>query len=207
MSTARPVRKGRDESGRSTAERLLDAALESFAARGFEATSLDDLAVDLGVRKQTILYYHRSKEALLAAVIDQVVAELVVAFDEAIAVAPASSDRAAVVVDTVFRLGAARPELLALLWQVTRLGAPASGHLAAGVQPMFEHLVRYLAGTGRVPARRSEQVRRAVLGVSARVLGLAVEVEMRRALGVEADLAWLRRRRADLLTELRAAIA
>jgi AcrR family transcriptional regulator len=203
VSAARPVRKGRDESGRSTAERLLDAALESFASRGFEATSLDDLATELGVRKQTILYYHRSKEALLGAVIDRVVADLVVAFDEAIAAAPATSDRPSVVVDTVFRLGASRPEVLALLWQVARSGAPASGRLAAGVQPMFEHLVGYLAGPGRAAARRREQVRRAVLGAAARVLGLAVEVEMRRELGVAADLAWLRRRRADLLGELR----
>jgi AcrR family transcriptional regulator len=41
-------------------EQILDAALQSFGTRGYEATSLDQLAVELGVRKQTILYYEPS---------------------------------------------------------------------------------------------------------------------------------------------------
>ena len=48
-----------------TADRILDAALASFGSRGYEATSLDALAETLGVRKQSILYWFPSKEALL----------------------------------------------------------------------------------------------------------------------------------------------
>ncbi|MDQ1395177.1 MAG: TetR/AcrR family transcriptional regulator, partial [Acidimicrobiaceae bacterium] len=40
-----------------TRDRILDAALVSFASRGYEATSLDTLAAGLGLRKQTILYH------------------------------------------------------------------------------------------------------------------------------------------------------
>ena len=54
----------------STRDRVLDAALASFSTRGYEATSLDALAAGLGVRKQTILYYFASKEALLDAIGD-----------------------------------------------------------------------------------------------------------------------------------------
>ncbi|MGZ4704933.1 MAG: TetR/AcrR family transcriptional regulator, partial [Acidimicrobiales bacterium] len=54
----------------TTRERVLAAALASFGGRGYEATSLDQLAVELGIRKQTILYYHPSKAELLDAVID-----------------------------------------------------------------------------------------------------------------------------------------
>ena len=46
-------------------------ALASFGTRGYEATSLDALAGELGVTKQTILYHFPSKEALLCAVIDR----------------------------------------------------------------------------------------------------------------------------------------
>ena len=50
--------------------------MRSFGSRGYEATSLDALAAELGVRKQTILYYFPSKEALLEAVIDACAADL-----------------------------------------------------------------------------------------------------------------------------------
>lgn len=188
----------------STADRVLDAALVSFAARGFDATSLDGLAAELGIRKQTILYYHRSKEVLLGAVIDRAVGELVDAFDVATTTAPVHVERPAIVIDTILRLGAGRPELLALLWQVARRGAASSGRLAEGVQPLFEQLVTYLCGPGRASGATRRRIGIAVRAVAARVLGLAVEVEMRRALGITADLAWLRHRRSDLLRELRA---
>ena len=52
-------------SAAETKARVLDAALASFGTRGFEATSLDAIAGDLGIRKQTILYWFPSKEAML----------------------------------------------------------------------------------------------------------------------------------------------
>ena len=55
----------------ATRDRVLDVALGSFGTRGYEASSLDAIAAELGVRKQTILYYFPSKEALLEAVIDR----------------------------------------------------------------------------------------------------------------------------------------
>ena len=63
-------------SGRRTPDRILDAAMVEFGTRGYEATSLDDLAGILGIRKQTILYYFASKELLLEAVVDEAGAEL-----------------------------------------------------------------------------------------------------------------------------------
>ena len=62
--------------GVGTADRVLDAATESFGTRGYDSTSLDALAAELGIRKQTILYWFPSKEALLEAVIDRSAAEL-----------------------------------------------------------------------------------------------------------------------------------
>ena len=53
---------------RSTADRILVTAMAEFGTRGYEATSLDDLARLLGIRKQTILYWFPSKELLLEAV-------------------------------------------------------------------------------------------------------------------------------------------
>ena len=44
---------------------ILTAALGVFAARGYNATRLDDIAAAAGVTKGTIYYYFKSKDALL----------------------------------------------------------------------------------------------------------------------------------------------
>ena len=59
-----------------TRDRILDSALAAFGMRGYDATSLDDLAADLGITKQAILYHYSSKEALLKATIELAVNEL-----------------------------------------------------------------------------------------------------------------------------------
>ena len=51
-----------------TRERILDAALERFGTRGVEAVSLDDIALVVGVRKQTVLYWFPSKDELVDAI-------------------------------------------------------------------------------------------------------------------------------------------
>ena len=64
------------ERGVSTREEILEAARNSFAKRGYEASSLDSIAADCDIRKQTVLYYFGSKESLLGAVIDRTLGEL-----------------------------------------------------------------------------------------------------------------------------------
>ena len=58
----------------SNRQRILDTALDSFGTTGVDGTSLDALARDLGLRKQSILYYFPSKVALFQAVIDEAAA-------------------------------------------------------------------------------------------------------------------------------------
>ena len=67
-----------------TRQRILDAALDLFGARGVDAVSLDEIARDVGVRKQTVLYWFPSKDELVAAVLEAVAAELVVVIDAAV---------------------------------------------------------------------------------------------------------------------------
>ena len=57
------------DAGRPTRNRILDAALDLFGTRGVEAVSLDDIAAEVGVRKQTVLYWFPSKDDLLDAVL------------------------------------------------------------------------------------------------------------------------------------------
>lgn len=50
-------------------EKFVDAALKMFAAKGFYGVSLADLASELGLTKQAIIYHFKSKDALYAEVL------------------------------------------------------------------------------------------------------------------------------------------
>jgi len=184
--------------GASTRDRIVAAALAGFARRGVEATSLDDVALAVGVRKQTVLYWFRSKDALVGGVVEAAVDELGRALDAAVAGRRPGQDVVVAVVDEVLRLGARRPDLLVLVREVTRLGPSATATLGAAISPRLEGAAVALAGaTGDV-----EQARRRLLEAGARVVATAVEAELRTQMGVAPDRAWLRSRRADLLAAL-----
>ncbi len=93
----------------STKDRILDAALSSFAGRGYEATSLDAIAQMLEVTKQTILYWFPSKDALLEAVIARSADDLSAALETALRGAGEGWGRVEAVVRSVFRLAARQP--------------------------------------------------------------------------------------------------
>lgn len=62
-----------------TRERLLEAAIELFGSRGFEATSMRDIASEVGIKAPAVYNHYRSKEELLAEAIKQALG----AFNEA----------------------------------------------------------------------------------------------------------------------------
>jgi AcrR family transcriptional regulator len=191
---------------RETEDRILTAALQSFGGRGFEATSLDQVAAELGVTKQTILYHYPSKAALLDAVIDRATADLIVTFDATLAAAGPGWDRVEAVVRAVFRLALRRPELLGLLREVSRLGPPSATRVAENLDGLVRRARAFLEAemdAGHV--RRSDP---GLLLVSAysTVIGVATEVEVLRAVGIEPTLRTTVRRRQELLAFLRSAL-
>lgn len=191
---------------RPTADRLLDAALASFGTRGYEATSLDQLAVELGLRKQTILYYHRSKAELLDAVIDRSAAELAEALTRATAPPAQGFDRIEAVVRAVFRLAVRRPELLGLLVEVNRLGPDVAPRLVRPLEPLVTEAQAWLATEMDAGRLRRSDPKMLLLSLYAAVVGVATEVEVLRALGVEPTLRSMVVRRRELLRFLRAAL-
>ncbi len=64
MPTTKPPAKKRA----APRDRILDAALATFAARGVGASSIQDVAAAAGMSKQALLHHFRSKELLRAGV-------------------------------------------------------------------------------------------------------------------------------------------
>jgi TetR/AcrR family transcriptional regulator len=66
----KPVR--RRSSGLRTRSEIVAAAERHFAERGYEATRLDDIADEVGIRRAAIFYHFGDKHELYAAVLDEV---------------------------------------------------------------------------------------------------------------------------------------
>ena len=191
---------------RDTRARVVDAAIVAFGGRGYDATSLDAVASELGIRKQTILYYFPSKEALLDAAIDRAAEDLSLTLEEALARAGQGWDRVEAVVRSVFRLAARRPELLGLIREVSRLGPPPTTRLTATLDPLIQRATTFLESEMDVGAMRRHDPRLLLLAAYSTVIGVATEVEVMRALGYEPTARSLVRRRAELLAFLRSAL-
>lgn len=189
-----------------TADRILVAAMAEFGTRGYEATSLDDLAGRLGIRKQTILYWFPSKEALLEAVVDRCADEVTRRLERGLADAGDGFDRVEAMVRVMFRLAARHPSMLGFLREVTRLGPPASTRLLTRLQPLVDRAAGYLEDEMDAGRMRRHDPRLLLLACYSMVTGLATEVEVLRAFGEEPSLASLVRRRDELLALLRASL-
>jgi len=192
---------------RTTRERILDAALDLFGTRGVDAVSLDEIARAVGVRKQTVLYWFDSKEALIDGVLEKVAAELVVVIDAAVRSAPDDPlDRIDAVVRAVFRPAVRRPALLGLVREVSRLNAAQADRLTQRIAPLIDRAVSYLGAemdAGRL--RHGDPRLIAALGY-ATVTGIATEPEVLGAVGWTANPAGLRALRDELRAFLRAAL-
>lgn len=191
----------------STRERILAAALTAYGTDGFSATSLDALADQLGVRKQTILYYFPSKQALFDAVVDEAAADLVEVFDEEASRGLSGITQVEAIVRHVFRLAVRRPELLGLVREVTRPGSVTAGRLAAHVAPMFDRARDFLRREMDVGRLRSSDPSMLLLSLYSTVVGVATELEVQRALGLPPSLRATVARRQELIRFLDAALA
>ena len=191
-----------------TRQRILDAALDLFGTRGVDAVSLDEIAREVGVRKQTVLYWFPSKDELVDAVLETVAAELVVLIDAAVRSSSEDPlDRVDAVVRAVFRPAVRRPALLGLVREMSRLPEAQADRLRARLQPLIDRCMDYFAlemDKGRL--RRGDPRLIASLAYST-VTGLATEPEALRAVGWQPTAIGLRQLRDELRAFLRAALA
>lgn len=191
-----------------TRDRILTAATDLFGTRGVEGVSLDAIAAEVGVRKQTLLYWFPSRDELLGAVLASVAAELAVLIEAAVRAAPDDPlAKVDAVVAAVFRPAVRRPALLGLVREVNRLPSAQSDRLLATMAPFVDRATAWLAAemhTGRV--RRADPRLIVALAV-ATVTGIATEPDLLRVTGWRPTVSELRHLRDELRQFLHAALA
>ena len=192
----------------STRHRILEVALDLFGTRGVDAVSLDEIARAVGIRKQTVLYWFESKDALVDEVLGVAAGELVIVIDAALRAAPDDPlDRIDAVIRAVFRPAVRRPALLGLIREVSRLDSEQAERLRQRLDALVERAVGYLGAemdAGRL--RRGDPGIVAALGY-ATLTGIATEPEALRAVHWQPTAAGLRQLRDELRRFLRAALA
>ncbi|NDH75804.1 MAG: TetR family transcriptional regulator [Actinobacteria bacterium] len=204
-----PIGRGSCQSramAESTRERILDAALRAYGTDGFAATSLDALAADLGIRKQTILYYFPSKHAVFEAVVDRAASDLVKVFEEEAARGIDGLDQVEAIVKRVFRLAVRQPQLLGLIREVTRPGSLSIDRLSAHTAPIFDRARDFLQREMDAGRMRPSDPEMLLLSLYSTVVGVATELEVQRAMGISNSLRGAVARRQELIRFLRAAL-
>ncbi|NCZ70647.1 MAG: TetR/AcrR family transcriptional regulator [Actinobacteria bacterium] len=193
---------------RRTRQNILDVAGNLFGHRGFDAVSLDQIAAEVGVAKQTLLYWFASKDELIQEVLSETAIELTLVVEAAIRSAPDDPlDRMEAVVKAVFRPAVRRPSLLGLVREISRLPSESSERLTDSLRPLVERAVSWMRAemdAGRL--RRADPALIVALAY-ATVTGIATEPEALRVVGWNADIVGLRRLRDELIGFLRAALA
>ena len=188
--------------------RILAAATDLFGLRGVDAVSLDVIANEVGVAKQTLLYWFASKDELLAAVLLEAANELTVVIEAAVRASTDDPlDRIDAVVRAVFRPAVRRPALLGLVREVSRVPEEVGARLTGQLQLLASRAADYLGqemDAGRL--RRADPGLIAALSY-ATVTGIATEPAVLQVNGWEPTPAGLRHLRDELRGFLRAALA
>ena len=192
----------------STRQRILSTALDSFGTTGVDGTSLDALARELNLAKQSILYHFNSKQILFQEVVDEAADEFIAELDRELKRVDPTEVFAQVegAVRVVFRLAVQRPALLGLLREASRPGSSVANQLSGRLARQIDGAQRSLGealAEGRVAG---SDARLLLFSLYSTIMGVATEVEVMRAMGVEPSLRSLAERRNELLRFLQAAL-
>jgi len=151
MSTAEqaPRRRGRPGHG---PDDVLDTAIGLFIDRGYDATSIGDIAAALGITKSAIYHHFDSKEALLASALDEALAGLDDAVTRAAHETPGASayERLRATVAGAVRILVAHQDAVTLLLRVRGNSASERAALARRrhIDEELSRLVRRAAADG-----------------------------------------------------------
>ena len=133
------------ESTRSTRDQILDEALRCFAEKGYEGTSLNDIAAGVGIRRPSLLHHFPSKEALYGDVFERLMSEWLERLDSAIAVPATGWEKSEQVLRACLDLFAETPDYVRIMRREALDGGIHLGIDLSGVlRPFFDSAVQYL---------------------------------------------------------------
>ena len=152
----------------STREAILLEARRCFSDRGYEGTSLNDIAAGVGIRRASVLHHFPSKEAVYQAVFDQALADWGARINKSVDDPPAGlgEEEGWTHVDRVLteavRWFAENPDFVRLVrHESLAAGSHLGFDLGEALRPFFQRAVGYFEremGEGRLRKHDPEQL-------------------------------------------------
>lgn len=168
-----------------TRQRLLEAAVGVFAARGFSAATLAEIAAGAGVTRPSLLHHFETKDHLYAAALEQVFARIRDAVDAGVGLKGSLEVRLQGLIVGFAAFVDADPDTSRLLLRaIVADGEPTTRELVlAQAGPVLDEVVAAVIEAGALRLDRANEVRRLLMMV-------IVDLLCRSAAGVVAPRLW-----------------
>ena len=192
------------EERRST---IVEEAIRQFGREGYQGASLDQIATAVGVRKQTLLYYFNSKDALLEACLAAAATRLASDIASALEGKETYWDRAEAVIHAVFRLAEGWPEFPMFIREAGRLGPQAFDRFSDVLDPLRRRAIDFLQVGMDDGQIRKQDPAFLLFTLYTAVVGSLTEASVLNAVvGPSKSRASLRRREKEVIGFVRAAM-
>jgi TetR/AcrR family transcriptional regulator len=186
---------------------IVEEAIRQFGREGYKGASLDHIAQAVGVRKQTLLYYFPTKDALLEACLSAAGDRLAADIAHALEGQETYWDRAEAVLHAVFTLASDWPEFPMFVREAGRLGPDAFDRFAALIDPLRERAVGFLQTGMDAGEIRKQDPALLLFTLYTAVVGALSEASVLHAVvGDDEGRASLKRREIETLAFVRAAL-
>jgi AcrR family transcriptional regulator len=130
---------------RSTRDLILDEAVACFAERGYEGTSLNDIAAGVGIRRPSLLHHFASKETLYGEIFERIMSDWLERVDSAVAIEANGWDKVELILRAGFALFEDNPDYVRLMRREALEGGSHLGiDLASVLRPLFDAAASYL---------------------------------------------------------------
>ncbi len=187
---------------------LIEEAIRAFGREGYGGASLDAIASAAGIRKQTLLYYFPTKEALLEACLVAAGQRLGEALAEALTGKEAYWERAEAVIHAVFELAGEWPEFPMFVREAGRLGPEAFERFAGVLDPLRLRAIGFLESGMKDGEIRRQDPALLLFTLYTAVVGSLTEASVLRAVvGEDKGRASLHRREREVIAFVRNALA
>ncbi len=186
---------------------LVEEAIRQFGREGYNGASLDQIATAVGVRKQTLLYYFPTKDALLEACLSAAGERLVLEIAQALEGKETYWDRAEAVIHSVFSLAEQWPEFPMFIREAGRLGPDAFARFAVVLDPLRLRAIDFLQSGMDTGEIRKQDPAMLLFTLYTGVVGSLTEASVLNVVvGADKGRASLKRREREVIAFVRAAL-
>ena len=194
--------------GEARRRTLLEEATRQFGSKGYDGTSLESVASVVGVRKQTLLYYFSTKDALFEACVLEVSVRVARALTKALAEEQEASRKAETVIHTLFSLAEEWPVFPQFAREAGRMGPEIIQRFAEALEPLRLRALGFLRTSMEEGRIRSQDPALLLFTLYTAVVGSITEAGVLRAVvGEDRSRMALHRREEEVLAFVRSALA